>query len=247
MTEVRTLRPGILVSLKTRVEGGVTYQKRDIEYAHTVDDGSQVSRWETAKIVEDPEENQQGRKVANDARYLVAKLCVRSDHGLLCLDDNAAELSAAIEAARQLCNAFNATATTTRVSVNAICGRVVADDVVATRAIFSETEKFMTAMTEGLQELNVDKVREACRRALDVGRMLAPEANATVAAAVNTARAQARKIVAAGEQVAIEIDQNALDTIGAARSAFLDFDTPEIDVEAAAPVGRAIDFEDMAS
>lgn len=243
MTEIRTLRPGILVSLKTRVNGGVTYFKRDIEYAHTEADGTQVSRWDTTKVVIDPEEQRTATETANRARYLVARLCAKSDHGLLCLDSKLDELNAAIAEARQLCDDFNATAVNTRVEVNVICGRVVADDVEATRAIFSETERFLAEMQEGLKELDVKKVRAACAKALDVGQMLAPDASETIAAAVNTARAAAKKIVKAGEQVAFKIDESTLETIGSARNSFLDFDTADVDIEAAAPQGRALDFE----
>ena len=62
--------------------------------------------------------------------------------------------------------------------------------------------------------------------------------------AVNTARAAARKIVASGEQAAIEIDQQAIAKIGVARSSFLDFgmSTDEVVIEHER-FGRALDFE----
>lgn len=242
--KIRTLRPGILVSLKTSVRGGVTYRKVDLESERDAS-GAEISRWDTTKIVYDPEEQKQANQTANRARYLVSRVCAESRHGLLCPEDKVDELEAAIAEAQDLCELFNAGAEHTRVEVNVVCGKIVADDMMATQALFRETEQFLEQMQAGLAELDVKKVREACKKALDVGQMLAPDANSAIAAAVNSARGAARKIVAAGEQVAIQIDESTLETIGAARNAFLDFDfkESEVEIEAAPAAARAIDFE----
>lgn len=245
MSDIRTIRPGILVSLKTHKSGNTKYRKRDIAPATITESGTLVSKWETDKTVFDPDEQRQAEKVVSTASYLIRKLCVKSDHGLLCLDSRAEELDEAIAEGRAMVDEFNARARYTRVEVNVICGRVVADDVQATRAIFSETEKFLSEMQAGLAELDVKKVRATMRKAKDVGQMLAPDANATIRAAVSVASEACKKIVKAGNQVAIEIDQAAIDTIGQARSAFLDFDfdpeAPEVEApQIIAP--RAIDF-----
>ena len=245
MNEIRTLRPGVLVSLKTRTRGTVKYDKRDLEFAHLTGDGTQVSRWETEKTVFDAAEQKEASQVVSSASYLIRKLCVQSEHGLLCPDSRADQLPAAITAARELADQFNAGATYTRVEVNVICGRVVADDVEATRAIFSETERFLQQMQDGLQELDVKKVRAVMRKAKDVGQMLAPEANQAIASAVSVASAACRKIVKAGNQAAIAIDQNAINAIGAARNSFLDFDITEVEVDTPQIITpRGIDFAD---
>lgn len=241
--QIRTLRPGILVSLKTSVRGGVKYRKVDLESGYDPDTGAEVSRWDTTKIVYDPEEHRAARQTASRGRYLVSRVCAESRHGLLCPQDSVAELEAALAEAQALCDTFNASAEHTRVEVNVVCGQIVADDVMATRALFRETEEFLEQMQKGLAELDVNKVREMCKKALDVGQMLAPEANETIAAAVDAARAECRKIVKAGEQVAIEIDKATLDALGQARNAFLDFDDPQIEIDGAVQVGRALDFE----
>lgn len=245
MSEVRALRPGILVSIKTHQSGNRQYEKKEIEPAHLTDGGVERSRWDTTKIVFDPVEAKDASQVANRARYLITRLCADTAHGPICPADKREELFAAIAEAQELVSDFNAGATYSHIEVNVICGEVIADDLQATRALFSETEKFMAQMQEGLRELDVKKVRAAASRVLDIGQMLSPEVSANAVVAVNAARAAARKIVAAGEQVAIEIDRNAIETIGMARSAFLDFDLPAagVEVEPAAPVGRALDFE----
>lgn len=244
MTDIRALKPGILVSLKTHQSGNRSYQKREIERPHIADGGVERSRWDTTKIVFDPEEAKEAAQVANRARYLITRLCADTAHGPLCPMERRDELNEAIAEARTLVNNFNAGATFTRIEVNVICGEIVADDVNTARALFSETERFMAQMQEGLEQLDVKKVRAACTKILDVGQMLSPNASADITAAVNAARAACKKIVAAGEQVAIEIDRNAIEMIGLARSSFLDFEEPPaVEVESFHGNGRALDFE----
>ncbi|ATW60578.1 hypothetical protein SEA_RYADEL_98 [Mycobacterium phage Ryadel] len=244
MNEIRSLKPGILVSLKTHQSGNRAYQKREIERPHIAEGGVERSRWDTTKIVFDPEEAKEASQVANRARYLITRLCADTAHGPLCPMERREELHAAIAEARRMVEEFNAKAAFSRVEVNVICGEIVADDVNTARALFSETERFMAQMQDGLKELDVKKVRAACSKALDVGQMLSPNANADVKLAVNAAREACKKIVAAGEQVAVEIDRNAIEMIGLARSSFLDFEVDQdVEVEAFRDTGRAIDFE----
>lgn len=241
-SDVKKIRPGILVSLKTHSSGNRSYQKREIEHAHITEGGVERARWDTTRIVFDPVEAKEAAQVASRARYLITRLCADTAHGPLCPVDRRDELKEAIAEARELVEDFNMKATFTRVDVNVICGEVIADDVDAARALFSETERFLAEMQDGLKELDVKKVRALCVKALDVGQMLSPEASAMAAVAVNAARAQCKKIVAAGEQVAIAIDQRTIDTIGLARNSFLDFGMDD-DVEIEPTyTPRALDF-----
>ena len=241
--EIRAIKPGVLVSLKTRIRGNVKYQKRDIEYAHTDEYGYQRSAWETHKIVFDPAEQTSASQVCSRARYLVARLCASTDHGLLCPDERVDDLNEAIAEARRLAAEFNATATYTQVEVNVVRGRVIADDMETARAIFSEQERFLQEITEGLQRLDVKEVRAVCKRALSAGQILSPNANATVKAAVAAARGACNRIVEAGEQVAVEIDQATLDTLSMARNSFLDFDFEEVESDQPELLGRSLDFD----
>jgi hypothetical protein len=243
MSEVKKLKPGILVSLKTHQTGNRSYQKQELERAHRTEGGVERSRWNTTKIVFDPEEAKEATTVSSRARYLITRLCADTAHGPLCPSERRAELYEAIAEARTLVENFNATAVFSRIEVNVICGEVVADDVEAARALFSETEKLMSQMQEALEQLDTKKVQQLCSKALNMGQMLSPEANANIVAAVNIARQARKKIVAAGEQAAIQIDQRAIDLIGAARNSFLDFgmDT-DVEIESE-QTSRALDFD----
>lgn len=240
---VKKLKPGILVSLKTHTKGNRSYTKEELERAHLTDDGVERSRWNTTKIVFDPNEAKEASSVASRARYLITRLCADTAHGPLCPSERRAELYEAIAEARVLVEEFNSTSTFTRIEVNVICGEVVADDIEATRALFSETEQLMTQMQEALQQLDTKKIQQLCSKALNMGQMLSPEANADIVAAVTVAREARKRIVAAGEQAAIQIDRTAIEAIGVARSSFLDFDMDtEIEIERE-HIARAVDFD----
>jgi len=263
-----TLRPGLLVSLRTSVRGNVSYVKETID-GGTVEDKAipleldeqwetkvnaglpewptdassrkSVARWKTTRTVADVIEYEAAIKVRGKARALISAVCAHSAFGMLCPETASDELDKAVAEARELADKFNATARITRVSVYVIAGRIAPDDVEAVKAINSEICDLMDVMAKGIQSLEVEKVREAANRAKSVAQMLSPNVAAQVQLAVEAARGAARKIVAAGEQAAQEIDMRAVRAITEARGAFLDLDGGS---EVAAPVeaGRGIDL-----
>lgn len=240
--QVSTLRPGILVSLKTSVWGNVSYAKKTIEADHRTKDGKKKARWETERTISDPAEFEAARKARSTARTIVGAVCSHSAFGLLCPEDRIDELEAAVKEAREVADAFNATAKLTRVSVFVISGKIAADDVEAVKAIKSEVRDLLDDMRQGIKDLDVKKVRDAADRARDIGQMLTPGARARIDEAIAAARATARKIVKAGEQAAVEIDRKTVRAITEARTAFLDLDD---ETEAKAPVARTrtVDLE----
>lgn len=239
--QTSTLRPGLLVSLKSSVVGNVTYRKQTIEADHYTGDGMKKARWETERTIIDPVEHELAGQVRTKARNAISKVCAGSAFGLLCPESDADKLEAAIIEARKLADEFNAGAKLTRIHVYVITGRIAPDDVEAVRAINSEIRDLMSAMADGIDRLDVKAVREAADRAKSVGVMLSPDMQARVQIAVEQARSAARKIVKAGETAAQEIDTAAMRKITEMRTAFLDLDGQQ---EIAAPVvdQRAIDL-----
>jgi hypothetical protein len=101
----------------------------------------------------------------------------------------------------------------------------------------------MVQMQEAVAELDPKKVKAIIRKVREVGQMLAPEANAMTAVAINAANEACKQIVKAGEQVAIEIDQGLIDTIGTARNSFLDFTfDDDVEIDAMPTPARALDL-----
>jgi hypothetical protein len=239
-----TLRPGLLVSLKSSVRGNVRYHKRTLESRRVTKSGQEKERWETERTIDDKAEHEAAQQARTAARLCITGVCAWSAFGLLCPEDRSDELESAIAEARQIADVFNATAKLTRLHVYVITGRIAPDDVEAVRAINSEVRDLLEDMSRGVANLDVKAVREAANKARSIGMMLSPDASARIQIAIDTARSAARKIVKAGEQAARQIDKRAVRLIVEQRTAFLDFDQEQ---EVATPTvpGRVLDLLPM--
>jgi hypothetical protein len=241
MTNIETLRPGFLISLKTSTSGNVAYDKRDLGNK-TTEDGKEITEWETTRTIADPEEFQRASEARSKARNMISSVCINSAFGLLCPEKAKEELEQAIRSAHAIVDAFNSSASLTRVSVYAMVGKIASDDVEAVKAINSEVSDLLGRMETGLRNLDVKTIREAATKAKQIGQMLSPDAAARIQLAVEAARNSATAIVKAGEQAAVEIDLRAIRTVTENRTAFLDMDEAHA-VAAPKQAARAVDFE----
>jgi hypothetical protein len=241
LNNIATLRPGLLVSLKSSVTGNAKYipQERTVRIDT---EGKEITDIETTRVIADPKEYKRAGEARSKARSIIASVCVGSNFGLLCPERDKDQLDAALKDARKVVDEFNATATLTHVAVYAMIGRVASDDVEAVRSINSEVSDLLGKIEGGLKNLDVKAIREAAAKAKGIGEMLSPEAAARVQIAIDTARSAARKIVKAGEQAAQEIDMRAIRKVTEARTAFLDLDGGAT-VAAPKQDARALDFE----
>lgn len=221
---MQTLRPGLLVSLKTSASGNVSYNRTELA-PETIEGGVARSKWETERTIADAKEHEAALRVQAKAGALIRTICARSAFGLLCAEDKLDKLEAAITEARKMAADFNATARLSRVSVDVLMGRIAPDEAFAVRAINSEVSALMRDMENGLAKLDVKAVREAADKAREVSAMLSDQAQARVSIAVDTARSAARQIVKAEKDgKAAEIDKLAVVKISEMRAGFLDMD-----------------------
>jgi hypothetical protein len=249
MVAISTLRPGILVSLKTSLRGNVLYATREIETEHRTDAGQLRAQWETTRVVQDPEEHEAGVKARSAARGAIIAICAQSAFGLLCPESRRSELDAAIREAREIVGRFNDGARLSRVDLYVIAGRVAEDDAEAIRAINSEVSELIGQMEAGLRNLDARAVREAASKAKALSGILTPDAERKTAQAIEAARRVAREIVKAGEGVSVEIDRVTLERLQAARTAFLEIPeegAPEPEIVTGSTVtARAVELDAM--
>jgi len=232
-TKIRTaiMRPGILVSLRTSLDGGVSYNRVDLEHDRDAS-GADVARWETKRVIDDPEEHARAVKIRGKARSEIAKHCTPTSFGLLCRLDRVDELNEAVRRARAMCDSFNASATYSRVNVYVLTGRIAETQEEATRAIAREITDLLDEMNAGIRDVNPEAIRKAAAKAKAIGAML----DASKASAVQSAVAQARK---AAREIVKRVEKGGEDSIKvaktlsvstkpieAARFAFLDLDAP---------------------
>jgi hypothetical protein len=239
--QTSTLRPGLLVSMKTSIRGNVSYIKRDLELEHTTKEGHAKARWETERTTADPQEHEEAVKARTRARQCIVSICSSSAFGLLCPEERGSDLDSAIAAGRQIVDEYNATARLTRLSFNVIAGRIAPDDIEAVRAINSEVRDLLEEMQTGISNMDAKAIRDAANRTRSLGQMLTPDAQVRIQMAIDAARAAAKKIKQAGEQAAVEIDRKAIRKITEMRTAFLDLQ-PAADVAAPAAQARSIDL-----
>lgn len=236
-----TLRPGLLVSLKTSIHGNVAYKVNEIEEDHLDDDGVRRATWQTERTIRDPAEHEEAIKVRTRCRSLITGVCSTSSFGLLCPEAWEGRLADAVEEAQEMVATFNGKAALTRISVYVLVGRIAASDSEAVRAINSDIRELLDTMEGGLRRLDVKMVREAATRARSLGAMLSEDASEQVAEAITMARRAARIIVRAGAEGEAEINKEALDVLARARVSFLDLDGGRELVVPTTP-GRGIDL-----
>lgn len=245
------IRPGLLVSLKTTVRGGVTYEKRDIE-AQTQDDGASLARWETIRQIADVAEHEAARVARGKARSIIGRVCCPSSFGLLCPQANEDRLLEAVEEAQAIADAHNRSAKHNRLDVFVITGRIADSDEQAARAIGSEIRDLIAAMERGVRAADPEAIREAASKARALSGMLSADAQRKVSAAIAEVRKVAREIVARverdGERAAEVVAEVKLEALASARFAVLDIGG-DVEIEAAAPAiaGRALDLEPEAA
>jgi hypothetical protein len=244
MSEI-IIQPGLLVSLSGRISGGINYYRQTLEYPHLTESGQERSRWNNTKIVIDPEEMEKAVKTRDKCRSLVKSVCSSAEFGLLCPEDRKPELIERVAEARSLAAGFNLSAVHTNISIRVFWGVVAQDDVRAVQSIAEEVRNLLEGMQTGLAELDAKKVRALADKAVRMKQVLVADRGTSLDIAVRAARAAATRIVAAGEAVALEIDRNAIRTIGMARTSFLDIrdsDDDQEPVRSTPMPGRALDM-----
>lgn len=241
MPKVTTLRPGYMVGLSTKLRGNVSYYTTMIEDEHVLDNGEAEARWETKRIKQDADEDERAKKARSAARQAVVRVCAPSEFALLCPEDRLADLEAGIAKGQRITDDFNASAKHTRLGFYVMLGRVESDDAKAVKGINAEIRELLDAMNQGIQTVDVKTIRDAADKARDLSQMLSPSASEAVQNAVKIARAEAVKIVKAGEQAAGVIDQAALARLTETKLSFLDLEDGE-EVKAPEATGLSLDL-----
>lgn len=239
------LRPGYLVHITTSIKGNVSYHKQDLEFLK-LDDGASRTKWETERLIKDEEEQERASVVRSKCRSLIISICSDTDFGYLCPLNRAEDLEKAVTEGRRLVAEFNQTSKFTRIKFTCGRGYVADNDENAVKEINLELRGLIDEMKIGIENLDVDRIRDAASRATQMGQMLAPEAEVRIQLAVKEARDVATrmaKAVKAGSQAALEIDRATINRLKETRTAFLDIDQEDREIAQPESAGRAIDLE----
>lgn len=243
-----TLKPGLLVSLRTSVRGGVDYQRIDLESDHATETGEHVAKWETVRTIPDAQEYERAQKARSKASGIIRAQCAKSAFGLLCPSERSDALSEAIAQAHATCDLFNETSGLCKIEVFALVGKVASDEVEAIRAISAEVRELLQDMETGIKRADPEAIRNAANKARDLGAMLSDDVAKQVNEAIGEARKAAREIVkrveTGAESAADVVKDLSVAKINTARFSFLDLEQNE-NVTPVEVQGRNVDLESL--
>ena len=224
------LKPGLLISLGSSIDGGVSYDRSNRETLPS-ENGEERVKWDTERLTRDPQEHAKAVSVRSLVCNTIERLCVKTRHGvLLCPEEKESDLDDAIEEAQGIASEFNSGATYTSVSLTVYKGRIEETDEANTRQIVREIQGLLSQMERGVIKLDAAGIRRAANRARELGQILSDEDQERVGAAITSARKAARtiskRLEKGGEEAAAVADaikrMRAVAPIETARFAFLD-------------------------
>jgi vacuolar-type H+-ATPase subunit H len=244
------IRPGWLVSVNTKLSGGVEYRRIALDASgEPAQPGAEVTKWETIKTVIDPVEYERATKTRSKARSLITKVCHGSAFGDLCPEDQIGGLDAAAREADRLIAEFNATAKHSKISMFVLKGHVASDDASAARAITAELASLVVDMKAGIETFDAESIREAADRARELSAMLDDSQKTKIDGAIAQARKAAREITKRitknGEDKATVLLDIQRGQIESARIAFLDMSEALAAPAEALPAIEAQRFADL--
>ncbi len=246
------VRPGLLVTLSTKIRGGVIRGREVLEH-RTKQDGADYERAETEREILKPEEYAEAKSVARRARTLIEGACAWTAFGLICPTESEELLDQRIAEAQVLCDAYNEISTHSRVRFATMRGAIAEDAKEAIETVTEELKDLLFDLDAALKDGDLKEVRDLNRRTREMGKMLEQESEAkgqldkAIKASRALARAIVKKVEKGGEELeAVLSDEKVaanLRPIAVARFAFGDksVEIQEDDGEALSPIaaGRA--------
>lgn len=225
------LRPGLLVTLHTRIEGGCAYDREDL--GHSVDDVAgelrDVTEWKTTRTIADAEEWDRASKVRSQARALVASACVDTPFSfLLCPTEQETLLDQKLAEAQALVALFNAGSAHSKIKLVSVRGAIAESRVEAITAVKQELNSLIGQLDQAIGAGDVGGIRELVTRAQRVGKMLDQQSDAkgalgkAIAAARVIAKTLVKRVEQQGEAVATVLEEANLSPIAQARFLFID-------------------------
>jgi hypothetical protein len=158
------------VTDKLNVARGVSYHRRDLDSQKHAD-GSEMTKWETERHFRDRDETKRADQTYSNARHKIRTRCLFTDIGYLCPAEHEEELRAAITEAREMCDAFNKSATYCRIEFRVLCTRVEPSNVDGIEILKEALQKHTADIRSSLVEFDYKKARNllsSTKHAMDI-------------------------------------------------------------------------------
>lgn len=159
---VKTMRPGLLVTEHISLKGGIHY---DREYENSYfDDKAQIRQWKTVSRIDDPNERAEAIKLKTDMYREVHSLCVSTPVGLICEESRRPELVAALQKIKRERDAFNDRARTCRLTTNHACFEVKEDNHETIAAIMEQIADVAQAVNRAITVDDEQTLKQSDKR-----------------------------------------------------------------------------------
>ena len=234
--ERRIIKPSILVGLKSTISGGIKYDRVDLERARIDNNGTEMAKWETTRLIDNKDEYDEAVKVRGKAVSNIRRLCHAFDLGLVCPMEKVEELETAIRESKEIVREFNRDSIYSKINIFPSTWEARDNGEDAVRQLSAEVMELIEEMQTGINSFNVAGIRKAANKARQLAGVWEREPEDMLNDAIKQARKAARMFVKRvekeGEQaeaVLAEVKRNDLEK---ARVAFLDYSQEEEDKDA---------------
>lgn len=156
------ITPGIVVALKTRVSGGITYQRFNKQVKQNAD-GLLVEEYDTVKTTIDPDLFAEATRLRSKCIGLVRAVSCETAFGMLCPASKEGDLDKSIEEAKRIAREFNDRSSTIKITVACLKGRVVDSDQEANDMVAEEMLNIIGELQAKLSAEHIDNLSEAER------------------------------------------------------------------------------------
>jgi hypothetical protein len=221
------MKPSYLVSVKTSLNGGIQYNRKDVRDEH-LEDGSEEQEWNTTKVISDPEEYKVATLLRAKVAGMISNKCKLTPFGLICPEGEIETVQLTEQLAQLEVEEYNINAKYTTISLNVMMGYIASDDVQAAQRIAKQMRDLATEMKRCVRAGDIEGIREAAKTANQMRAILGEEEKARVSLAVKEARDAARtitkEVVKNGKKVDAVVPALKVGAISKMRLAFIDID-----------------------
>ncbi|MCK5019266.1 MAG: hypothetical protein KAS32_19560 [Candidatus Peribacteraceae bacterium] len=229
---VRQIAPCILVIPKVSCKGGITTEREDLD--KFLDDSGETVIWKTTKVIADPDEHKDSRKLRRDLKKKLLNFGMLTSIGIVVSHENLDKVKEVAEDIQEEVVEFNSYSEYVTMSFRMPIFHFTGDNEAAVSVVIDDLKDTLSQMKTAVENVDLKGIKNVVKRLKNYETVLPEDAAKVVVEAVESAKAQAKefrkklnKEGQALEEVRKTVDLN---PINLARLALID-DSEDIDVD----------------
>ncbi len=238
---IRQIAPCILVIPKVGCKGGIRTEREDIDKFN--DSNGETVIWKTTKIIADPEEHKESRKLRRDLKKKLLNVGLLTSIGIVVSHENLDKVKEVQLEIEEEIKEFNEYSEFVTMSLKMPVFHFTGDNEAAVSVVVDDLKDTLTQMKIAVENVDLKGIKNVVKRLKNYETVLPEDAAKRVIEAVESAKAQAKefrkKLQKEGqalEEVRKTVDLN---PINLARLALID-DSEDIEVDISELQGQDI-------